>query len=1558
MRQKLKLLLLLAMLMPVWLQSLYAETITVCGDASTACNMAPIYGSYFNVVGTESQMVYPGAMLADIPVGSKITSITFYCRVSGQTGVDANVPDYQAAQISVNVGETPLLTINSLADMTANRGAATTVYSGTVPRQGSQMTINFSTPYQYMGQNLLIDFYLAQAGDYNAAYWRAKAVSAGDAVYSTGGSFAKAKGLDGEAILPEMTITYEKPEWSAIATPASGATIDFGRVYVGTTSSQTITVTNQGTQAITPGVMVLNNADNLFSATAGTTIATGEQTPVALTFSPQAVGDFSAMLNVTAYDGKVFNYTLTGQGTDDPALSVAFAPQVLDFGMVDAGTQLTGQLTITNHGTDDIDGAALHVEGKHSPFNVPASVTIPAGSSTTVEVTFAPQDASSFNQCLWFEANGCTYETYLRGIGKKDGAKAIRDRAFFEGKTYTWKVNNEGAVQTSNLAEVATDPDQMIALMRKVYTDTDIPGNWHRGYTEANALENYSVEYAGVGTITDSGQFADSYGWGITGTVTGSGNIKRLDPNEYKPKYDGVTLLLVEVKDGTQLTEEDTHHVSSPSSYAELREYFARWFKSVRVVTESMMVGQEGALNEGTLFKVDCNQMNRFFFLAKGRLRSFTRTLNNNVIEGAFYTERTKYYDVLNYGPFYHMFEQLSAYDLIGDQNATDIYQELVAMKTYKVEHDCISISKPYSQWAAQGEHATFSHEFNMYGRESVSDDCQDVRDLMFLVPTHRMTAWTATVDGTEVGRDKTKQGGTGIFVNYHNTYAPLMGLFSIIQDPIVGERLTDIEHMYQLTLQWRSNLMDFVPEGGKYQLYQVINQNGVESYVPVYRQYIENGEVVTTTEPVYVDARYLSTDEEHPETYTPIYIPMQEHGQQVTFAIRAQDAEEFLTLQMSNKRSYIIPGYNLAEKLELHIGDDYTSRFDPQNERNCYSNQVIVNGYTASIAKAFLSTDMQDQFAIVRTSRTPQEDASGNVIVDGNGNIVYDEQSEIIARATVTELPAGNGNGTLRIDIIDATQTAADMFPKAKDGNTAGYHQNPSSSLTVNFVVKQETETSERYVYFWNNDTEQRPTFAFYDNFLAETATNAHPTEYVYQAFLTTAHPFKVSETDPTVTSTNAQSNTATVYIHKTNMDMAGVFSLRKVELDGSPEHGGKRYLLPNAAEFSIDVKFSPKSEVLRYDAYRWPVDDTRYIIESVNDGEEEDVMPTGSADNNVDTYTIKMDGVPQAEVSVPSDGRAVAAPFRDDYVMANGGDFIYAPVVETFSGDIKTYNYYNTYGAPLKKAVAAPIEVKVAHDVNTTACPLMSDFHWQDGNDIYAYYNIPLEFTKLEVPAGYEIYKVRAWRLTDDVDVLGEQTGSKVPDRSSRLSKDYLFEDMNYGTVISDDALTLQKSSLMPGQNAYALGSRLVSGGMRDETTATFGAKRLRGIKDNTGFSEGSVDVLDFDFVVRIYFTPVANPAVVPAGDSNQAPRQATGAQPKDFDYYVSEATVHYSIKSTDEVVTSVSSPVENLGREVVTVTYVNPMGQVSNRPFSGINIIVTRYSDGTTSTHKAIR
>ncbi len=55
---------------------------------------------------------------------------------------------------------------------------------------------------------------------------------------------------------------------------------------------------------------------------------------------------------------------------------------------------------------------------------------------------------------------------------------AVKNRAFFEGISYNWPINAPAsAQQSSNLGEVATDPDQIIAMLREVYMNKSIPGN-------------------------------------------------------------------------------------------------------------------------------------------------------------------------------------------------------------------------------------------------------------------------------------------------------------------------------------------------------------------------------------------------------------------------------------------------------------------------------------------------------------------------------------------------------------------------------------------------------------------------------------------------------------------------------------------------------------------------------------------------------------------------------------------------------------------------------------------------------------------------------------------------------------------------------------------------------------------------------------------------------------------------------------------------------------------------------------------------------------------------
>lgn len=1377
--------------------------------------------------------------------------------------------------------------------------------------------------------------------------WSGSTTSVNFRNYDSGGSSTNSM-----IYITKITVKYvgsSTPKPSATIQPTS---LTFTDVEAGSSAEQNITITNTSTNdlALVPTLTITgNSAFTVNTSELPEVLAPGQSVVVPVTYSPTTAGStHTAELKLTYVTpgdnpvaGTPVTVSLTGNSVVPRFAATATPAEVtINFGKVIVGGTparfVIKRAGITNVGTEgwNIPTSNIVTTGDNAFAIDPDqdNTQVDPNGELSFTITFTPTEAKAYEGTLSVTPyEGRTITWFLMGEGSDAQA------TMFDNKTYAWPFNADASEQTTSyMSEIATDPDQMIALCRAVYMDKSIPGNINRGYTQAGVKEG-EVSYRAVGTVarnhhSDDNQYhieyVNSYGWDINtnkAIVTSTGKTSRatykyLDPTEYQPT-EGVTLLMVELKDGVLPSTVS----ASTTDYASLRNVFAKMFKSVRVVKDFTKVGA-GTDKSGYLFKVGADQLNRFFFLAKGRLRrndESSTDAKSGLNWGECYEPSFRYKSgeteadgtyistSANEGPFYDMFEQLSPVALSNQSAITDAYHALINLTSYSIEHDCISV--PFTSASTSVEGVTPGHEFNMYGPKSESQDCQDVRDLMLLVPDRRMTWWAGSTTASD-GRDgSTSETPTfDMYQNYHKDYAPKMGLLSIVQEPITGEKKADAE--YQLTLSWKSNLLDYLPGGdGKFVIYQVINENGVERYVQVAQRTATRG-----------------NGEEELYTYKYVDVAMQEHGQQVTYVIQAVDNSGFLTSQMSNKQSFIIPGTNPAEMLQLVLKDDYTSRFDPEREKNYYSNGLQINAYDLMLKAEYLSaTAQQPQFSIYRTSLTPQRDEEGNVVTDGN-NIVYNSEEIKIATASVV------ADNKLNIEFVEGTQTAREDFPTGTQNTTnfipAGYHDNKA---TATYTVEN------GYVKFNN--------FVIYDNFEASIASNNHPTEYDYQVKLNTARAFDDAG------STEVTSNKAKAFVHKTNMEMAGVLSLAQVNADGAK--GNARSELTEGVKFGIEVKYASRTELYRYDAYRWNRDENSklsIIQEVYEDGREQDYVPNGEADNGGDggTYSLTMNGHKLPDVTVKQ-GETAQAWFIDDHTLTNAGNYVYAPVVETMKAD----GTYNTYGAPLKSTVSGTLEV-------VGGTPEMSKYTWYDSGEWCSYYNIPLKFTALNIPEGYELYKVRAWRQVENYEnVLREEMSS----HRGRISADYLYEDMNYGFDMNGNGLPMNKATLQPG-GGYLLGSRPVHVGetnvdatgthvVENETTATFGARRLKGA-DNSGAygREGTLEELKAHFVVRAYFTRNENPAVK-AQDSSNAPRHAEGTlTPADYDYYVAEGECDVTL-SGDGVITGISTPVQDRSCDVVGVTYVNPMGQTSSRPFGGVNIIVTRYSDGTTKTTKAV-
>lgn len=325
----------------------------------------------------------------------------------------------------------------------------------------------------------------------------------------------------------------------------------------------------------------------------------------------------------------------------------------------------------------------------------------------------------------------------------------VKPKSFYEGRTYTWTNANDGTV-TSNLADPATDPRQIMALLKEVYTNKEIPGIWQCGYT-ADGKREGDIDY----NVT-----RNDYLNAIYDIPTGN----------YKPNEEGYTTLLVKVKDTW------TPSLENDLSKKETLEYIANSIESVQILTEGIYIPSTGTdgkknPNPGAIYRLSGNA-NRLFFMSKGRGRA---RVNTNIFGSVTSVET-----VHDYAPFNGMFEEYSPVAVSGGQVVENFYTKLVDGDIFKVEHDCSSV--PGNE-----------HYFCMMGAQGTKKF--DVTDLIVTIPDYRFWYWNK--------RDK--QGSMDInYTNYHKSYAPSLGLYGIqlkaTATPAAGDE-------YTVELKWTSSL-------------------------------------------------------------------------------------------------------------------------------------------------------------------------------------------------------------------------------------------------------------------------------------------------------------------------------------------------------------------------------------------------------------------------------------------------------------------------------------------------------------------------------------------------------------------------------------------------------------------------------------------------------------------------------------------------------------------------------------------------------------------------------
>jgi hypothetical protein len=191
---------------------------------------------------------------------------------------------------------------------------------------------------------------------------------------------------------------------------ANASSLNLGKMLVGTSTSQTLAVTNTGTGSVNISSVNISQATtgsgfSVSGFTGALTLAAGQSLPLTVSFAPTTPGIASGSLNVvSSATNSPAVISLSGSGVQ-PMISVV--PASVSFGKVTVGVTNTQTFTISNPGTASlsIGQASLAGTGFSLSGGMATPVSVPPGGSTAVTVGFTPPSATSYSGNLTLTDN-------------------------------------------------------------------------------------------------------------------------------------------------------------------------------------------------------------------------------------------------------------------------------------------------------------------------------------------------------------------------------------------------------------------------------------------------------------------------------------------------------------------------------------------------------------------------------------------------------------------------------------------------------------------------------------------------------------------------------------------------------------------------------------------------------------------------------------------------------------------------------------------------------------------------------------------------------------------------------------------------------------------------------------------------------------------------------------------------------------------------------------------------------------------------------------------------
>jgi hypothetical protein len=200
--------------------------------------------------------------------------------------------------------------------------------------------------------------------------------------------------------------------------------VSFVNVEVGTDQSQSVTLTNSGGSSVS--VTQASASGSGFSVSGLTlplTLTAGQSTSFNVLFAPQAAGTVSGNVAITSNaSNPTLNLPLSGAALAAGSLTVD--PTSVAFGSVQVGSSQQLSASLTNTGGTSVTVSNATVTGAGFTLSgLTLPVTLAAGKSTSMTVTFAPASAGSVTGSVTITSNAPnpTLVVPLSGTGTTPG---------------------------------------------------------------------------------------------------------------------------------------------------------------------------------------------------------------------------------------------------------------------------------------------------------------------------------------------------------------------------------------------------------------------------------------------------------------------------------------------------------------------------------------------------------------------------------------------------------------------------------------------------------------------------------------------------------------------------------------------------------------------------------------------------------------------------------------------------------------------------------------------------------------------------------------------------------------------------------------------------------------------------------------------------------------------------------------------------------------------------------------------------------------------------------